>query len=54
VSYREVFFIGGGPVMELCWVADDKYVFPTPHFKTYVVLPRDPDWVAKVIGQAPM
>lgn len=43
-----MFFVGGGPVMELCWVVDDMYVYPTPLFKTYVVLPRDPDWVAKV------
>jgi len=48
-----MFFVGGGhsyPVMELCSVVDDRYIDPNPHFRTYVVLPRDPDWVNKVIN----
>lgn len=56
-TYREVLFVGGGqsyPIMEFCWVIDDRYVFPTPHFKTYIVLPCDPDWVAKVTRSASM
>jgi len=53
MSYREMFFVGGGhsyPVMELCSVVDDRYIDPNPHFRTYVVLTRDPDWVNKVIN----